>query len=88
LGRDALKAMGEQRRVEGVSIRLKSKNGPTPAFSLAGYRIGDMKAHFFLCLKINEQQLGMTITRDEKTGLISEDSFPDIAAEKLNALRA
>jgi hypothetical protein len=39
-------------------------------------------------LKINEQQLGMTITRDEKTGLISEDSFPDIAAEKLNALRA
>jgi hypothetical protein len=80
--------MGEQRRVEGVSIRLKNKNGPTPAFSLAGYRIGDMKGHFFLCLKINEQQTGMTITRDKKTGLILEDSFPDIAAEKLNALRA
>ena len=30
----------------------------------------------------------MTITRDEKTGLISEDSFPDIATEKWNALRA
>jgi len=90
LGREILKGMDE-RRIEGVSIRLKSKEGtPTPAFTVAGYRNTDMQGHYFLCLKISSQPAaaGVTVNRDEKTGLIAEDSFSDIAADKLNELRA
>ena len=91
IGRGILKSMDE-RRVEGVSIRLKSKAGPTPVFTVAGFRNSDMQGHYFLCLKIGDQPVAtgapVTINRDEKTGLLAEDSFPDIAAEKLNELRA
>ncbi|MBT5672888.1 MAG: EAL domain-containing protein [Rhodospirillales bacterium] len=35
-------------RINGLSIRMEGKSGPTPSLSLSGYQLSDFEGHFFL----------------------------------------
>jgi len=75
-------------RIDNVTIRLKSEKGLTPPVAFAGYVLPDLKDHFFLALRTQAHldEKGETeqdVERDKSTGLLSGDSFSQMAVKKL-----
>lgn len=91
LVRQILKIAEQRGRTDSITIRLAGKFGASPPFSVAGYRLSEFDRHFFLALRLaggaSEAADGVA-TRDESTGLLDGGSFADVAAKRLNKLRA
>ena len=75
-------------RIDNVTIRLQGANGLTPPMAFAGYVMPDLKDHFFLALRTQahmdekgEAEKG--VARDKSTGLLTGDSFSQMAVKKL-----
>ncbi len=90
----ALELLGiaeRQGRIDDESLCLSGRLGDTPPMALAGYRLDDLDAHFFLALhagKDGGQLLGFrTSSRDVETGLLSAEAFAEAATESLSRLR-
>ena len=75
-------------RIDNVTIRLQGEKGLTPPVAFAGYMLPDLKDHFFLALRTQAHldEKGETeqgVDRDKSTGLLSGDSFSEMAVKKL-----
>ncbi len=75
-------------RIDNVTIRMQGANGLTPPMAFAGYIMPDLKEHFFLALRTQahmdekgEAEKG--VARDKSTGLLTGDSFSQMAVKKL-----
>lgn len=75
-------------RIDNVTVRLQGTKGLTPPLGFAGYVLPDLKDHFFLAFRtkahLNERgEAEQGVARDKGTGLLSGDSFSQMAVEKL-----
>ncbi len=75
-------------RIDNVTIKLKGDKGMTAPMVFAGYMLPDLKDHFFLALRtrvhIDEKgQAEEGVKRDKGSGLLSGDSFSELAVKKL-----
>jgi len=76
-------------RIDNVTIKLKTAKGDyTPPMAFAGYVMPDLKDHHFLALRtvahVDEKgDAEQGVDRDKSTGLLSGDSFSEMAAKKL-----
>ncbi len=75
-------------RIDNVTIRLQGERGLTPPIAFAGYMLPDLKDHYFLALRTQAHldAKGNTeegVERDKSTGLLSGDSFSEMAVQKL-----
>ena len=75
-------------RIDNVTIRLQGAKGLTAPMAFAGYVLPDLKDHFFLALRTQahmdekgEAEKG--VARDKATGLLTGDSFSQMAVKKL-----
>ena len=75
-------------RIDNVTIRLQGAKGLTAPMAFAGYVLPDLKDHFFLALRTQahmdekgEAEKG--VARDKTTGLLTGDSFSQMAVKKL-----
>lgn len=88
---DLLKAAASQGRIDDISIRLKGA-GRNPTVAMAGYRVPDLNNHFFVACKTDPQPLAMPPdergdARDPVSGLMTEASFSNHAAHRLQMLK-
>jgi EAL domain-containing protein (putative c-di-GMP-specific phosphodiesterase class I) len=77
-------------RIDNVTIRLQGAKGLTPPLAFAGYMLPDLKDHFFLALRtqvhLDEKgEAEKNVGRDKSTGLLTGDSFSQMALKKLKA---
>ena len=75
-------------RIDNVTIRMQGANGLSAPLAFAGYVMPDLKDHFFLALRTlaHLDEKGNTeegVNRDKSTGLLSGDSFSEMAVQKL-----
>ena len=75
-------------RIDNVTIRLQGASGLTAPMAFAGYVMPDLKDHFFLALRtqahIDEKgEAEKNVGRDKTTGLLTGDSFSQMAVKKL-----
>jgi EAL domain-containing protein (putative c-di-GMP-specific phosphodiesterase class I) len=75
-------------RIDNVTIRMKGAKGLSAPLAFAGYVMPDLEGHFFLALRtqahIDEKgNAEEGVDRDKSTGLLSGDSFSEMAVEKL-----
>jgi EAL domain-containing protein (putative c-di-GMP-specific phosphodiesterase class I) len=75
-------------RIDNVTIRLKGEKGLTAPMAFAGYMLPDLKDHFFLALRTQAHidETGSAeegVDRDKSTGLLTGDSFSEMAVQKL-----
>ncbi len=83
-----LKMTSKRGRIDNVTVRLQGSKGLTPPMAFAGYVLPDLKDHFFLALRTQahmdekgEAEKG--VARDMVTGLLTGESFSDLALKKL-----
>ena len=75
-------------RIDNVTIRMQGEKGLSAPLAFAGYVMPDLKDHFFLALRTQAHldDKGNTeegVERDKSTGLLSGDSFSEMAVKKL-----
>ena len=75
-------------RIDNVTIRLQGANGLTAPMAFAGYVMPDLKDHFFLALRTQAHmdekgEAEKDVGRDKSTGLLTGDSFSQMAVKKL-----
>jgi len=76
-------------RIDNVTIRLQGANGVTAPMAFAGYVMPDLKDHFFLALRtqahidVEKGETEKGVGRDKATGLLTGDSFSQMAVKKL-----
>ncbi len=75
-------------RIDNVTIRLQGQKGPTPPVAFAGYMLPDLKDHFFLALRTqahldDKGAVEQGVDRDKSTGLLTGNSFSEMAVQKL-----
>jgi len=87
LVRQLLKIAEQLGRIDGSLVRLQGSRGPTPPMSVAGYRLDDLKSHFFLAFRMGAAA-DTDVARDTETGLIDGDAFADVAASRVKKLQA
>ena len=85
-----LRMTAKKGRIDNVKIKLQGAKGLTPPLGFAGYVMPDLKDHFFLAFRTQahltekgEAETG--VARDKGTGLLTGDSFSQLAVEKLKA---
>ena len=88
-----LRIAAKKGRIDDTTIRLKGANGLTPPLSFAGYLMPDLGNHFFLAMRTSspigeDGEIDSKVKRDKGTGLLTGDSFSDLAAEKLKAAKS
>ncbi len=91
---DQLLAMTSKRgRIHNVTIHLLSPDGSKHPVSFAGYVLPDLKDHHFLALRsttqlnaAGDEEAG--VERDKETGLLTGNSFSEMAVKQLNAAAA
>ncbi len=76
-------------RIDNVTIRMQGEKGLSAPLAFAGYVMPDLKDHFFLALRTQAHldEKGNTeegVERDKSTGLLSGDSFSEMAVKKLD----
>ena len=80
-------------RIDNVTIRLQGEKGLAAPLAFAGYVLPDLKDHFFLALRtqVHLDEKGDSeqgVDRDKSTGLLTGDSFSEMAVEKLKSANA
>lgn len=92
LAREMLNAARTCGRMDDVVVRLEGTGQRRPNVALAGYRVPDFDNHFFLALKMepalhSSRLEDSQISREAETGLLDEESFSSLAAERALAFR-
>jgi EAL domain-containing protein (putative c-di-GMP-specific phosphodiesterase class I) len=92
LAADMLEAARAQGRIDDVVVRLNGTGLRRSNVAMAGYRVPDFDNHFFLALKMepalqSERLSDADIKRDNDSGLLEEDSFAPLAAERAQAFK-
>lgn len=76
-------------RIENVQVRLQGERGPTLPLAVAGYRLDDLKGHYFLAFRMAEPATDRIskgdLVRDPESGLNTCDSFTRSVAQRLKA---
>ena len=75
-------------RIDNVTIRMQGTKGLSAPLAFAGYVMPDLKDHFFLALRTQAHldDKGNTeegVSRDKSTGLLTGDSFSEMAVQKI-----
>ena len=75
-------------RIDNVTIRMQGAKGLSAPLAFAGYVMPDLKDHFFLALRTQAHldDKGNTeegVSRDKSTGLLTGDSFSEMAVQKI-----
>ncbi|MGE4062360.1 MAG: EAL domain-containing protein [Rhodospirillaceae bacterium] len=88
-----LKMTAKKGRIDNVRVKLNGAKGLTVPLAFAGYVMPDLKDHFFLAFRtqahLNEKgEAELGVGRDKGTGLLTGDSFSQLAVEKLKAAGA
>ena len=88
-----LRMTARKGRIDNVRVKLKTTKGLTGPLGFAGYVMPDLKDHFFLAFRtqahLNEKgEVEQGVGRDKGTGLLTGDSFSQLAVERLKAAGA
>ncbi len=72
-------------RIENATIRFQGTRGPTAPLSFAGYRLDDLKGHYFLALRTGtparKSGAAGPLARDTESGLYDADAFAEVVAQ-------
>ena len=92
LARELVAVAAQHGRIEDAVLRLAGPNGATPPMALAGYRLDDLKGHYFFALRsFGPSASGADrrrLTRDRMTGLYASKDFSNLAAQRIKAAEA
>lgn len=74
-------------RIENIIIRLKAKSGKDVHVQLAGYKLADLKGHYFLAMrkappKVGAGEHGRPL-KDAESGLYNAESFGNVLKKRL-----
>ena len=82
-----LEVTARKGRIDGLSVRLVGDKGVTSPLSVTGYMLPDLKEHYFIAMRLSVRVDAKGEAdgkpRDKNTGLMSGESFSEMAAEKL-----
>jgi EAL domain-containing protein (putative c-di-GMP-specific phosphodiesterase class I) len=82
-----LEVTARKGRIDNLSVRLVGEKGITPALHVTGYMLPDLKDHYFLALRtsvrVDAKGAAEGKPRDKDSGLMSAESFTEMAAKKL-----
>lgn len=78
-----------QGRIENVSIRIRDGNGSSQRLALAGYRLAELRSHYFLALRRPDRRASFLasqqLTKDSDTDLYDSDSLKTVIANEIAA---
>jgi GGDEF domain-containing protein len=88
LMQEFLRGMTPGSRLDPVPIRLTAGGKPTPPMSLTGYHLPDLPGCFFFALRLGlpvstVAERSETLVRDPDSGLLSKESFAEVASAQL-----
>ena len=82
-----LEVTARKGRIDNLTIRLVGEKGVTQPLKVAGYMLPDLKDHYFIALRasvrVDAKGNIESKPRDLNTGLLTGDSFTELAAKKL-----
>lgn len=86
-----LGAMERGSRLHPKRLRLSGPGGVSPPLALTGYRLPDLKGHFFLAFRLGgalEPAPEPVGRREPESGLFEPESFEAVAGKRLRSLAA
>jgi PAS domain S-box-containing protein len=84
-----LEVTARKGRIDGLSVRLIGDKGVTAPLHVTGYMLPDLKEHYFIALRTSVRVDAKGAIdgkpRDKNTGLMTGESFTEMAAKKLKS---
>ncbi|MBN8531797.1 MAG: EAL domain-containing protein [Alphaproteobacteria bacterium] len=82
-----LSAPRQTSKIEEMPVRLKAGHGRTLPFVMSGFRLPDLKNHFYLSFSVVRTGHGASHEDDfdQRTGLLKKEGFAEVAASEVAA---
>lgn len=88
---DAISDQHADARIDDLIVRTQCDGGKVSKVAISGYRVPDFDNDFFIAMKTSPKVHEVPAPpqkRDEESGLLSNDSFVDVAADRIREVEA
>ncbi len=78
-------------RIDDVEVRMHVAGGKMVDATVAGYQVPDFDNHFFIAVRVGQKKRPQARRRDSDkdmdTGVVSQEAFAGVAAERIRAIQ-